>query len=145
MQTIPNLKAMVRNANSDTFFLIKTLAALAGVRSLHLILQTPYYRVNYQKYVIGINGSRCYGVIDHVDLPKRHSLVARALPILKKQVATKDRQIIKDMLKLCEYYQKGLRILDRARLMKPLENYLQHSHQLRVRIRQRQYNRSLLN
>lgn len=123
---VNNLKAQLKCAQSEIFFeLKKMITKYQCSKELHNIINTPYSQVNYDKYTIGIKGERCYGVIDNVDLNKRHAIVDQVVNLL---LSMKESSFWCDLVMLTSAYQRIGMLIDKVVNVGQLKEYLTTSN-----------------
>ena len=77
---LKNIHAQLKCAQSDLFFELKrTINNVYQDEMLHKIINEPFSRVNMKKWTRGLDGKKCYGVIDNYDPEKRDGIVKKVI------------------------------------------------------------------
>lgn len=83
MNNLKNAQKEMKGIQADVFSVLKSLIEYYSVdERLRKLIKQPYYNRNFDKYVIGVNGNKCYGVIENVDLKKRDAIVREVINFL---------------------------------------------------------------
>lgn len=86
MNKLESARAEMKGIQADVFAELKRIVKFFSLdEGLRAILDQSYFEQNYDKFVLGVDGEKCYGVIDKIDLGKRDEIVREVVSYLLDQ------------------------------------------------------------
>lgn len=123
--TAENLKAQLKCVQSDIFSALKRYVKVFSFDPvLKKILSQSYCSINKDKYTLGLDGKRVYGIIDNYSPEKRDAIVTEAKNQLRKNVDN-ERKVL-DMEIIILNYQQAGSFIKNVTLIPALRSHLQN-------------------
>lgn len=124
MANAENLKAQLKCVQSDIFTALKRYIKIFSFDpALKEIVNQPYCTINKNKYTLGLDGERVYGVIDNYSPEKRNDIVKQVKNHLLKSEIDNARKKTDMELIILNYQQAG-DCIENTTLVDALENRL---------------------